>query len=48
MIIERIRLGNELAADDNREQVSWQDFLRAHYAVEKNAQMPDSGWEKKA
>jgi len=47
-IIERIRLGNDLAADDNREQVSWQDFLRAHYAVEKNAQMPDSGWERKA
>jgi len=47
MIIERIRLGNELAADDNREQVSWQDFLRSHYAIEKNAQMPDSGWQTK-
>lgn len=46
-IIERIRLGNDLAADESREQATWADFLRAHYAVEKNARTPDSGWEKK-
>lgn len=43
-IIERIRLGNDIAADADRDQVTWEDFLRAHYAVEKNAQMPESGW----
>ena len=47
-IIERIRLANDLAADDERDAITWTDFLTAHYAVERNAQAPVSGWGKEA
>ena len=45
-IIERIRLANDLAADDQRDEVSWKDFLTVHYMILKNAQQPVTGWEK--
>ena len=47
-IIERIRLANDLAADDERDAITWTDFLTAHYAVERNAQAPAAGWGKEA
>lgn len=45
-IIERIRLANDLCADDKRDTVTWEDFLRAHFAIERNAQEPATGWDK--
>ena len=46
-ITERIRIANDLAADANRDEVTWEDFLRAHYTIVKNAETPVTGWEKK-
>jgi DNA transposition AAA+ family ATPase len=43
-IIERIRLAHELAADDQREEVTWRDFLVAHFAIVQQAHAPKSGW----
>ena len=44
-ILERIRLAHELAADDKREQITWRDFLTAHFAIKGQAQAPKTGWE---
>ncbi len=45
-ILERIRLAHELAADDQREEITWKDFLTAHFAIKGQSQAPKSGWEK--
>jgi DNA transposition AAA+ family ATPase len=43
-ITERIRLAKDLAADDEREEITWKDFLTAHYLIARNAQTPATGW----
>ena len=45
-ILERIRLAHELAADDERTEITWRDFLIAHFAIKGQADAPKSGWEK--
>lgn len=47
-IIERIRMAHELAADQDREEITWQDFLTAHFAIKGQAIKPTTGWDKAA
>lgn len=47
-IIERIRLATNRAADHERDIPSWEDFVTAHYAILRNAQVPKNGWEERA
>lgn len=47
-IIERGRMAHELAADDGRDAITWHDYLRAHFAIQKLPQAPATGWEKEA
>ncbi|HEY0966956.1 MAG TPA: AAA family ATPase [Opitutaceae bacterium] len=47
-IIERIRFANELAADAQRDQCNWQDFLTAHFSIKQQAIAPATGWDKEA
>lgn len=48
VIIERVRLAHELAADADRQEITWHDFLTAHFAVAKQNVAPDSGWGKES
>lgn len=45
-IIERVRLARDYAADQEREEINWSDFLTVHYMIVRNAQVPTTGWEK--
>ncbi len=47
-IVERFRLANDLASDDSRTEIEWADFLKAHFAIERNKQQPAHGWDKEA
>lgn len=47
-IVERFRLANDLASDQNRTEIEWSDFLKAHFAIERNKQQPAHGWDKEA
>lgn len=44
-IIERFRLGYSLAAADGRQQLTWTDWMRAHFAILKAPEAPKSDWE---
>jgi DNA transposition AAA+ family ATPase len=45
-IIERIRMAYDRAADTQRTEPSWHDFLVAHFAILGQAEIPESGWGK--
>jgi DNA transposition AAA+ family ATPase len=45
-IIERIRMANEIAADDERKEITWLDFLKAHFAIAKTGMQPENDWEE--
>ncbi len=45
-VVERIGHANEMAADDDRDSITWEDFMRAHQALAKQAIAPKTGWEK--
>jgi len=47
-ILERMRMAHELAADDDRTVITWEDFLRAHFAIAQCAEMPASDWDRAA
>jgi DNA transposition AAA+ family ATPase len=44
-IIERIRIAHEIAAGRTSDDVTWQDFMLAHFSIVRKAQAPKSGWE---
>jgi DNA transposition AAA+ family ATPase len=43
-IVERIRLANDLAADEQRDEITWKDFLTVHFVITRNAMAPATGW----
>ncbi|QYM80259.1 ATP-binding protein [Horticoccus luteus] len=45
-IMERIRMAHELAADEQRDQPAWRDFIVAHFAIAQQALPPKTGWDK--
>jgi DNA transposition AAA+ family ATPase len=47
-ILERMRMAHELAADDDRTEITWRDFMVAHFAIAQQAETPASDWDRAA